>query len=161
MIKEKCDRCGKDLNGHSIMSMFNRDILCNDCKDEERNHPDYKKAQDADHAAIQKGNYNFDGIFKDGYQPYVVELDLNGRKEIVTSEFNGCGYVAITIPEGVEHIGSYAFVNSNRLEQVNLPASLKTIGDYVFKGCTNLKKINLQPNLVVGKGCFEGCPEIN
>jgi len=29
------------------------------------------------------------------------------------------------------------------------------------RSCTNLKKINLQPNLVVGKGCFEGCPEIN
>ena len=74
MIKEKCDRCGKDLRCGSIMSMFNRDIICGDCKDEERSHPDYKKAQDAELAEVQKGNYNFEGIFKDGYQPYAAEL---------------------------------------------------------------------------------------
>ncbi len=59
--KKNCDRCGKPLTGR-IMSMFNTDVICQECKEKERQHPDYKKAQDADNAEIKKGNYNFQGI---------------------------------------------------------------------------------------------------
>lgn len=31
-----CDRCGKSLNGGRIMSMFNEDCICMECKDKER-----------------------------------------------------------------------------------------------------------------------------
>ena len=60
--KQNCDRCGKPLNGMRIMSMYNEDCLCMDCKDKERNRSDYKDAVEADHAEIRKGNYNFKGI---------------------------------------------------------------------------------------------------
>ena len=60
--KTNCDRCGKPLNGIRIMSMYNTDCLCMDCKERERKHSDYKSAVDADHAEIRKGNYNFKGI---------------------------------------------------------------------------------------------------
>lgn len=33
-----------------------------ECKKRECSDPEYKKAQDADHAEICKGNYNFKGI---------------------------------------------------------------------------------------------------
>ena len=62
----KCDRCGGNLEGGRILSMFNTDVLCMKCKDEERKRPDYKAAQEADIAEIKKGNYNFEGI---GYKP--------------------------------------------------------------------------------------------
>jgi hypothetical protein len=62
MEKKYCDRCGKPLNGCSIMSMYNTDIICMDCKREERNDPRYKRAVEADNAAIRSGNYNFKGI---------------------------------------------------------------------------------------------------
>lgn len=58
----KCDRCGGSLEGGRILSMFNTDVLCMKCKDEERQRPDYKAAQEADIAEIKKGNYNFEGI---------------------------------------------------------------------------------------------------
>lgn len=58
----KCDRCGGSLEGGRILSMFNTDVLCMKCKDEERKRPDYKAAQEADIAEIKKGNYNFEGI---------------------------------------------------------------------------------------------------
>ena len=32
---QNCDRCGKPLNGCRIMSMYNKDVLCMDCKDKE------------------------------------------------------------------------------------------------------------------------------
>lgn len=57
-----CDRCGGTLENGRIMSMFNTDCLCMACKEKERQHPDYKKAQEADISEIKKGNYNFEGI---------------------------------------------------------------------------------------------------
>ena len=48
----KCDRCGGSLEGGRILSMFNTDVLCMKCKDEERKRPDYKAAQEADIAEI-------------------------------------------------------------------------------------------------------------
>ena len=59
---QNCDRCGKPLNGCRIMSMYNHDVLCMDCKDKETQREDYRKAVEADHAEIRRGNYNFPGI---------------------------------------------------------------------------------------------------
>ena len=62
MHREFCDRCGKPTNNLTIMSMFNNDIICMDCKEAERKLPEYKKAQDAEIAAVRAGDYNFHGI---------------------------------------------------------------------------------------------------
>ena len=58
---KSCQRCGKETN-ITIMSMFSTAIICLDCSDAERKHPDYLKAREADEAAIRTGNYNFKGI---------------------------------------------------------------------------------------------------
>ncbi len=60
--KTNCDRCGKELGTSRIMSMYNNDCLCMECKNKERHRDDYKKAVDADIKAIKNGNYNFEGI---------------------------------------------------------------------------------------------------
>lgn len=60
--KKFCDRCGKELKVR-IMSMFNEDVICMECKEKETNHPKYKEALEADHNEIKKGNYNFKGIW--------------------------------------------------------------------------------------------------
>lgn len=62
MHREFCDRCGKPTNNLTIMSMFNNDIICMDCKEAERKLPEYKKAQDAEIKAVRAGDYNFPGI---------------------------------------------------------------------------------------------------
>ena len=61
LAKEKCDRCGGDLKVR-IMSRFNTDCICMKCAEEERQHPDYQKAADAELAAVRRGNMNFPGI---------------------------------------------------------------------------------------------------
>jgi hypothetical protein len=48
------------------MSKFNLDIICMDCKQKERNHPDYDRADKAECDAVRSGNYNFPGIGKPG-----------------------------------------------------------------------------------------------
>ena len=57
-----CDRCGGSLKGGRIMSMYNEDCICMECKCKETQRDDYNKAIEADHAEIRKGNYNFKGI---------------------------------------------------------------------------------------------------
>jgi len=59
--KTNCDRCGAPLTVR-IMSMYNDDCICMECKEKERKREDYREAVEADHAEIKKGNYNFKGI---------------------------------------------------------------------------------------------------
>ncbi len=62
-FKQKyCDRCGGNLKSGRIMSMFNEDCICMDCKDKERKDTRYKEARDAEAEEVRKGNYNFKGI---------------------------------------------------------------------------------------------------
>lgn len=57
-----CDRCGGSLDEGRMMSRFNEDCLCMKCIKKEKEHPDYKKAAEAELAEVKKGNYNFKGI---------------------------------------------------------------------------------------------------
>ncbi len=58
-----CDRCHASLEGKSRqMSKFNTDCLCPKCTAEERQHPDYRKAADAEMEAVRHGDYNFPGV---------------------------------------------------------------------------------------------------
>jgi len=59
--KKHCDRCGKDLTVR-IMSMFNTDAICMDCKKKEEKDPRYQQARQAEHDALVSGNRNFKGI---------------------------------------------------------------------------------------------------
>lgn len=60
-MNQTCQRCFQPALA-TIMSMFNRQTICLDCEEKERQHPDYKKAREADEAAIKQGNFNFHGI---------------------------------------------------------------------------------------------------
>lgn len=60
--KTRCDRCHGPLDGGRIMSMYNEQTICMDCCEKEQQRADYRKAVEADHAEIRKGNYNFKGI---------------------------------------------------------------------------------------------------
>ena len=57
-----CSRCYGSLSGGRIMSMFNEDCICMNCADKERQDSEYKKAVEADHNEIRKGNYNYKGL---------------------------------------------------------------------------------------------------
>jgi len=60
--KETCDRCGKKLSA-MILSKMNEDIICMNCKDEERHHPLYPLADKAEFNAVKSGDYNYPGLF--------------------------------------------------------------------------------------------------
>ena len=48
MNVENCERCQKPTNGITIMSMFNEQVICMDCKDKETKREDYQQAVDRD-----------------------------------------------------------------------------------------------------------------
>jgi len=60
--QKHCDRCGGSLEGGRIMSMFNEQCICMGCKEKETKDPEYKRAIEADHEEIRKGNFNYKGI---------------------------------------------------------------------------------------------------
>lgn len=57
-----CERCGKDPVGVSTMSMFNRDTICIQCKDDERLAPGYEAANRTEAEQCRLGNYNYSGV---------------------------------------------------------------------------------------------------
>ncbi len=60
----KCDRCGKETNTR-IMSVFNTQMICLKCKEEEKQYPDYNVAVKAEVDEVGKGNVNYDGLGKE------------------------------------------------------------------------------------------------
>ena len=68
MQRDNCDRCGKSTNGATTMSVFNEDVICMDCKKEEKNDPEYGAAVEAEREAILRGDRNYKGALPN-YKP--------------------------------------------------------------------------------------------
>lgn len=58
---KRCERCNKETNIQS-MSWFNTEMICLECKEEEKNHPRYEEAKAKELEEVKRGNYNFEGI---------------------------------------------------------------------------------------------------
>jgi len=66
----------------------------------------------------------------------------------------------VTIPEGIEKIGAYAFANLTALEEIVLPSTMEFIEYGAFYGCTSLKTITFsgENNLkVISRYAFQEC----
>jgi hypothetical protein len=58
---KKCERCFKE-NAALTGSMFNTQMICLECEEEERKHPKYEEARKKENEEVKKGNYNYPGI---------------------------------------------------------------------------------------------------
>ena len=75
----KCERCNKEVNTFT-MSFFNEDILCVECNEIEKKHPNYEKAKKVEHEEVLKGNYNYEGIgLPENYDKFVSNLKLDNK----------------------------------------------------------------------------------
>ena len=64
----------------------------------------------------------------------------------------------VTIPEGVERIGPYAFANLRNLKSVTLPSTLETIDYGAFYNCYNLETVEgLEHVKFINQSAFEDC----
>lgn len=68
----------------------------------------------------------------------------NDIKHIEESAFNKSSLPgALKLPEGLETIGTYAFLSCIELKSVHIPASVTKIGDKAFLYCSSLTDINV------------------
>jgi len=76
-----------------------------------------------------------------------------------TNAAGGAKIASLSLPEGLEHIGDYAFSSNYELTSLTIPANIKTIGDGAFAHCIGLVRVNW--NAVDATGLpFSGCPGI-
>ena len=57
--------------------------------------------------------------------------------------YKGEELVDISLPDGIEKIGDYAFYGCTGLTSIELPKSITSVGDYAFYGCTALAKVSI------------------
>lgn len=70
MYREFCDRCKGPTDNKTTQSMFNEEVICMNCKDQERKDPEYEAAERADYEAFTAGVKNFKGVLPD-YKPLI------------------------------------------------------------------------------------------
>lgn len=56
-----CDRCSTETRV-TIMSKFNRDVLCMPCNKDEKEAPGFAAARKVEFQAVRAGDYNFAGV---------------------------------------------------------------------------------------------------
>ncbi len=80
---------------------------------------------------------------------------------IETCAFRSCGFKSIKIPDRVERICSYAFMNCTSLKRVQLPSSLQDLSRGAFLNCINLKKVIIPSGVkVISNGAFRRCSKL-
>jgi hypothetical protein len=78
---------------------------------------------------------------------------------VIETESNNllCGCMNTVIPDTVEEIGSYAFLNCTGLKSITIPNSVKKMWT-CFKGCTGLTSLEIPASVEMILGCItEGC----
>lgn len=68
MRREVCDRCKGSTDNITTQSMFNEDVICMKCKEEERKDPEYAAAEEAERQAYLAGVKNYRGAIPN-YKP--------------------------------------------------------------------------------------------
>ncbi len=73
--------------------------------------------------------------------------------------FNGCHSLQeVVLPEGLEEVGSFCFMDCHSLERVGLPSTVKKIDSSAFRNCRRLTQLELPEGLeAVGYDAFGGC----
>ena len=89
--------------------------------------------------------------FNDGDTDFPVQV-LYGES------FQNCQMKKITIPDSVRKIGTFAFCNCDKLEEIVGMNGVEEICDNAFTSCQSLKQINLPDTLkITGTEAFAFC----
>ena len=93
----------------------------------------------------------------------VTDVTLpEGLQSIGEWAFYGCtSLTSVTLPEGLQSIGRGAFYGCTSLTSVTLPEGLQSIGEWTFRGCTSLRSVTLPEGLKsIGSEAFGGCTSL-
>ena len=66
--------------------------------------------------------------------------------------------LTVEVGEGITHIGSFAFLNLEKLRAVKLTDSVQTIGSFAFYNCTAMESVHLGNGVTeIRNNAFERC----
>ena len=69
---------------------------------------------------------------------------------------------SVVIPDTVRHIGSKAFLECKKLDEIKMSRNVKFIGSAAFKNCNLLKSIELPEGILqIGNEAFCGCKNLH
>ena len=90
-----------------------------------------------------------------------VILDADGALTAVGSQsiFYGCTSLTdVTIKDGVNMLGQYAFRGCTALKSITIPSNVETLGNGIFYGCTSLSHVRLSEGLkTISQYAFQNC----
>ncbi len=82
-------------------------------------------------------------------------------KHLADWAFNYTQFEDISLPNGIESIGSWCFANCDKLKHLVIPSSVISIGEYAFFACKGIESINLPQEItIINKGTFEFCEQL-
>ncbi len=75
--------------------------------------------------------------------------------------FEACPLTAVTLGEGVTHIGEYAFRGCGYLRGITIPGSVRSMGKSAFENCSGLANLVIEEGVTnIGKWAFTGCERL-
>lgn len=125
--------------------------------------PDTEQDLGFEYSENSDGTLSLTGYHGSGGELF-IPAELGGKSIVSLGDCSFAGLLSLTavhIPEGVEHIGSYAFECCGNLKKVYMPNSLKSIGDGAFSGCASLYLADFQDGVEsIGRGAFLCCDSL-
>jgi len=104
------------------------------------------------------------GAFENTYWLEHLEKDEYGCKYFQNILFDYVqGESHVKVREGTKSISGEAFLNSDRLEKIDIPKSVEMIGTEAFSGCKNLKEciFEEESNIkIIYVGAFKECTSL-
>jgi hypothetical protein len=74
---------------------------------------------------------------------------------------DGSEITDIIIPDGIETVPEYAFMNAINITSVVIPSSVSVIGEIAFLNCSNLASIVISDGVtVIGENAFDSCTNL-
>ena len=68
---------------------------------------------------------------------------------------------SVTLPNGITHIGNYAFYGFAKLSSITIPNSVSSIGNYAFYGCSQITSITIPDDVTsIGNHAFSSCSKL-
>ena len=89
----------------------------------------------------------------------IQELTIQeGIQTIGYYAFGYCDFESVQLPQSLTSIGSYAFFHCQELTSVTIPGSVESIGTYAFEQCTKLATVILNNGVkTIEKNAFASC----
>ena len=87
-------------------------------------------------------------------------ITIPGSVTEIVNSFMNSGISRVTIGNGVQRLGQYAFAGLN-IEKIVIPGSVREIGPHAFRNCISLQHIVFSPGLErIENDAFYGCTSL-